>query len=102
MTLDQTEGLRTQEVRESFFNGYSAQSAQDQRRAEKNETSTNSLNLNLEEKVGGREGLEERKVEKEEEEEEGYEGAVMGDFERKGPIWRQRCKFQGLKKGRNE
>lgn len=56
MTLDQTEGLRTQEVRESFFNGYSAQSAQDQRRAEKNETSTNLLNLNLEEKVGGREG----------------------------------------------
>lgn len=44
--------------------------------------------MNLEEKVGGREGLEERKVEKEEEEEEGYEGAVMGDFERKGPIWR--------------
>lgn len=41
-------------------------------------------------------------MEKEEEEEEGYEGAVMGDFERKGPIWRQRCKFQGLKKGRNE
>lgn len=56
MTLDQTEGLRTQEVRESFFNGYSAQSVQDQRRAEKNETSTNSLNLNLGEKVGGREG----------------------------------------------
>lgn len=57
MTLDQTEGLRTQEVRESFFNGYSVQSAQDQRRAEKNETSTNSLNLNLGEKVGGREGV---------------------------------------------
>ena len=90
MTPNQTESLRTQEVREIFFNGYSVQSVQDQRRAEKNETSTNSLNLNLGEKVGGRERAEERKVEKEEEEEKEkeYEEVVMGDFERKGLIWR--------------
>lgn len=69
MTLNQTESLRTWKVRELFLKGYSVQSVQDQRRAAKNETSTNSLNMNLGEKVGGREQVEkERKVEKEEEE----------------------------------
>lgn len=74
-------------VRELFLKGYSVRSVQDRRRAERNEISTNLLNLNLGEKVSGREGVEkERHVEKEEEEEEEYEEAVMEDFEREGLV----------------